>query len=209
MKKTTKDNLYENENKDYTNDKLNKSLVGKCLVYIGNNEDDLYDKSVVYITESSNKVTKGIIINKLLFGTASIECKRNKNKDEHEFKNVYEDLYQGGPENPAHGFVLFPKDDYLSSDPLAKINGEIAISTSFGILQEILDGLGPDKKIIAMGHCKWEAGQLEWEIFNNKWLIINTDTSLMFDTDYKDRWEKARDKSQIDMKSYIRQSGTA
>jgi putative transcriptional regulator len=149
------------------------------------------------------------MINKLLFGSASIECKRSKNQDEHEFKNVYEDLYQGGPENPAHGFVLFPKDDYLSSDPLATVNGEVAISTSFGILQEILDGSGPDKKIIAMGHCKWEAGQLEWEIFNNKWLIINSDLNLMFDTNYNERWQRAKDKSQIDMKSYIRHSGTA
>ena len=209
MKKNISNNLHENKDDNSLYESKSKSLVGKCLVYIGNNENELYDKSVVYITESSSSCTKGIIINKLLFGTASIECKRSKSQDEHEFKNVYEDLYQGGPENPAHGFVLFPKDNYLSSDPLATVNGEVAISTSFGILQEILDGLGPDKKIIAMGHCKWEAGELEWEIFNNKWLIVNSDLNLMFDTNYQERWEKAKNKSQIDMKSYIRQSGTA
>ena len=190
-------------------EKNNKSLVGKCLVYIGNDDNDIYDKSVIYITESTNHGTKGIIINKLLFGTASIECKKVKNKDEKEYKNVYEDLYQGGPENPAHGFVLFPKDDYLSSDPMAKVTGDIAISTSFGVLQEILDGEGPNKKIIAMGHCKWEPGQLEWEIFNNKWLIIKSDINLIFDTNYEQRWEKAKKASSIDMKAYIRHSGTA
>ena len=126
-----------------------------------------------------------------------------------ENKNIYEDLYQGGPENPAHGFVLFPKDDYISSDPSAKVTGDIAVSSSFGVLQEILDGVGPDKKIIAMGHCKWEPGQLEWEIFNNKWLIIKSDINLIFDTNYDQRWEKAKQASLIDMKAYIRHSGTA
>lgn len=186
-----------------------QSLVGKCLVYIGEKNDDLYDKSVIYITESSPSGTKGIIINKLLFETASIECKRSRNSDQKEYQNIYEDLYQGGPENPAHGFVLFPKDDCLSSDPYAKVNGDIAVSTSFGVLQEILDGVGPNKKIIAMGHCKWEQGELEWEIFNNNWLIINPNIELMFDTKFEDRWEKAKLSSSIDMKAYIRQSGTA
>lgn len=190
-------------------DNLNSCLVGKCLVYIGQSDDETYDHSVVYITEANSFGTKGIIINKLLFGTASIECKKNKSSDETTFKNVYEDLYQGGPENPAHGFVLFPKDNCTTSDPNAKIQGDIAISTSFGVLQEILEGIGPDKKIIAMGHCKWDKGELEWEIFNNKWLIIDTNINLMFDTKFEDKWEKAKSLSSIDMKAYIKQSGTA
>ncbi|MBR5598983.1 MAG: YqgE/AlgH family protein, partial [Alphaproteobacteria bacterium] len=86
---------------------------------------------------------------------------------------------------------------------------DIAISTSFGILQEILDGVGPNKKIIAMGHCKWDSGVLEWEIFNNKWLIVKSDLELLFDTSFEEKWEKAKTSSLIDMRSYMRQSGTA
>ena len=82
--------MSKNLDKDFQTDTQanSKSLVGKCLVYIGNDDSDIYDKSVVYITESSNSGTKGIIINKLLFGTASIECKKNKNKDEKEYKQA-------------------------------------------------------------------------------------------------------------------------
>ena len=60
-----------------------------------------------------------------------------------------------------------------------------------------------------MGHCKWDAGVLEWEIFNNKWLIIQSDLHLMFDTKFDARWEKAKSLSHIDMRSYMHQSGTA
>lgn len=184
------------------------SLIGKCLVYIGDSANELYDKSVIFITECTKQTVKGIMINKLLFGTASVECK-NRISGNNEIRNIYEDLYQGGPENPAHGFVLFPKDDNIARDPFADIHGEIAVSSSFGILQEILEGVGPEKKIIAMGHCSWLKGELEWELFNNKWLIVPCNSDLMFDTALSNRWERALQDSGIKRETYINNIGLA
>lgn len=182
------------------------SLVGKCLVYIGKDGNDIYDKAVIYITESSSDKVRGIMINKLLFGTAALEYHtKEKNRM---LRDVYEDLYQGGPENPAHGYVLFPKSDKVSDDLYAEIHGDIAVSTSFGVLQDILDGEGPEKKIIAMGHCEWHKGELEWEIYNNQWLIVPSNIDLMFDTAYEDRWGKAQMMSGVDMRA-IAQVGLA
>lgn len=184
------------------------SLVGKCLVYIGQDGNEEYNQSVIYITESSPERVKGIMINKLLFGTAVVEC-HSKEGNTHETRSVYEDLYQGGPVNPANGFVLFPSHGNKYRDPYAQIQGEIAISSSFGILQDILDGEGPEKKIIAMGHCVWKRGELEWEIFNNRWLIVPADTKLMFDTKFEDRWEQAKLASGLNLGSYIPHIGLA
>ena len=185
------------------------SLLGKCLVFIGNNPNSYYKNTVVYINECNSQTVKGIIINKLLFGSANLEYTKIKTPKSKEIRNIYEELYQGGPENPAHGFVLFPKDGYISNDPYSKIQGDVAISTSFGILQEILDGLGPDKKIIAMGHCCWNRGELEWEIFNNEWLIVPSDIDLMFDTNFEEKWQKARQLSGIKFSGFIQQGGIA
>ena len=138
------------------------------------------------------------MINKLLFGTAAIECRGKPDAHDVALKNVYEDLYQGGPENPAHGYVLFPKDDTTERDPFADVHGDIAVSTSFGVLQDILDGEGPKKKIIAMGHCEWHRGELEWEIFNNQWLIIPSSIEIMFDTALENRWQRAKESTGID-----------
>ncbi len=187
---------------------VSQSLVGKCLVSIGNSENELYNQAVIYITSCKKDVVEGIMINKLLFGTASIECKGRDDPNDHVLRNVYEDLYQGGPENPAHGYVLFPTENGVFDDPFAEVQGEIAVSTSFGVLQDILDGTGPKRKIIAMGHCVWHRGQLEWEIFNNRWLIIPSDIKLMFDTDFHERWEKAKIASGFDIKQ-ITQVGLA
>lgn len=185
------------------------TLAGKCLVYIGSGKNDLYKESVIYITDSSPESVKGIMINKLLFGSAVVECRNNEDSGEKDVRGVYEDLYQGGPVNPANGFVLFPSDGYFYSDPHARVQGEIAISSSFGVLQDILDGEGPDKKIIAMGHCVWKRGELEWEIFNNEWLIVPGDPKLIFDTRFEDRWEQAKKASGINLGGYIPHIGLA
>ena len=178
-----------------------QSLLGKFLVYIGETHDELYDKAVVYITECDGDNVRGIIINKRLFGSASIECKNvSGNK---EIRNMYEDLYQGGPVSPAHGFVIFPNDDNRKDDPYSEVLGDVAISSSFGVLQEILDGAGPEKKIIAMGHCLWKRGELEWEIFNNRWLIVPSNLEILFDVASADRWNEAMKASGVEMRGFI------
>ena len=149
------------------------------------------------------------MINKLLFGTAVVECHSREGGAEKEARGVYEDLYQGGPVNPANGFVLFPSKGSFYSDPHAEVHGDIAISSSFGVLQDILDGEGPEKKIIAMGHCVWNRGELEWEIFNNRWLIVDGDTKLIFDTKFEDRWEQAKLASGLNLGGYIPHIGLA
>jgi len=98
-----------------------ESLVGKCLVHIGESANELYNKAVIYITESTPDMVRGIMINKLLFGTATIEC--HSKESDSVVRNVYEDLYQGGPENPAHGYVLFPKMTALLMTRLQKCRG--------------------------------------------------------------------------------------
>lgn len=144
------------------------TLTGKCLVYIGSGKNDLYKESVIYITDSSPESVKGIMINKLLFGSAVVECRNHEDGGEKDVRGVYEDLYQGGPVNPANGFVLFPSDGYFYSDPHARVQGEIAISSSFGVLQDILDGEGPDKRLSPWGIASGNAAS-----WNGRFSITN------------------------------------
>lgn len=178
-----------------------QSLLGKFLVYIGDSSNELYNKAVVYITECDAENVRGIIINKQLFGSASVEYKSNSGKKE--IRNMCDDLYQGGPISPAHGFVIFPNDDNRSNDPFSEVLGDVAISSSFGVLQEILEGAGPEKKIIAMGHCLWKRGELEWEIFNNKWLIVPSNLKILFDVASSERWNEAMKASGVEMGGFI------
>lgn len=185
------------------------TLTGKCLVYIGLDKNDLYKEAVIYITDCTADSVKGVMINKLLFGSAVLECKNNEENEEKEMHGVYENLYQGGPVNPASGFVLFPSDGCSYNDAHARIVGDIAISSSFGVLQDILEGEGPNRNLIALGHCVWKRGELEWEIFNNEWLIVPGDANFIFDTRFEDKWEQGKQASGIKLSGYIPTIGLA
>jgi putative transcriptional regulator len=50
---------------------------------------------------------------------------------------------------------------------------------------------------------------LEWEIFNNQWLIIPADLELMFDTSLDERWNKALTYSGVNMATLIPNIGLA
>jgi putative AlgH/UPF0301 family transcriptional regulator len=60
-----------------------------------------------------------------------------------------------------------------------------------------------------MGHCLWKRGELEWEIYNNKWLVTPGRLDILFDTSLEQRWEKAREASNLDLTTFIHQSGLA
>ena len=207
--KNAKEITKKESTSSFSASKFEENLVGNCIVYNKNQTNSYYQDWVIYIYECNSSYIKGIIINKLLFGSASIECRKNKKTPIKELKSIYEELYQGGSENPAHGFVLYPKDEYEIDEQYSSIHGDIAVSTSFGILQDIMEGSGPNKKIIAMGHCSWKRGELEWQIFNNEWLIAPCPIELIFDTKYDKRWQKARILSGINLSGYIKQSGLA
>lgn len=181
------------------------TLCGKCLVYIGDPSDEVFAKSVVYIVSCDEDCVNGIIINKQLFGSASFECSdKNGNKN---VRGMYEDLYNGGPDDPANGFVIYPLENNCFDDTMTLVNNNIAVSTSFGLLQDIIEGVGPKKKIIAMGHCVWHRGELEWELFNNKWLIVPSDPKLLFDTERSKRWDEAVKSSGMEMWNHISEVG--
>ena len=55
-KNTSADITYEQERND--------TLVGKCLVNIGQDPNDIYNQAVIYITDCSPERVKGIMINK-------------------------------------------------------------------------------------------------------------------------------------------------
>ena len=34
---------------------------------------------------------------------------------------------------------------------------------------------------LALGHCGWSSGQLDYEISRNSWLVVNTDPKVIFE----------------------------
>lgn len=104
-------------------------------------------------------------------------------------KTVNFPVYQGGPVEPYRGFVLH--DHSHSYQTTLSISGDINLSTSRDIIEDIAIGELQHRYMLLLGYTGWDAGQLEKEIAQNDWIIAPANTDIIFDTPVSERWEKS------------------
>jgi len=164
-------------------------LNGKLLIATPEMTDDRFALSVVYMCAYSSDGAMGLIINKPsdelhlaeLLEQLSIEV---------ENPAAQMPIYFGGPVETGRGFVLHDPH-YHSSISTMVINDTFSMTATLDILEDIAEGRGPTKSIIALGYAGWGPGQLENEIAENGWLICDASPSLVFDTNDTSKWEQA------------------
>ena len=83
------------------------------------------------------------------------------------------------------------------------------MSASIDILQDIASGNGPKQRIFALGYSGWGPGQLEDEIKQNGWLVVDADTDLVFGPELGQKWDQALAKIGIDPGKLSSQAGNA
>lgn len=177
------------------------SLMGKLLVampVLG--EDDIFSRSVVYICSHTNRGAMGLIINKPLEQYTFSDLTFQLPLKSYEKLNEVS-LYTGGPVERVHGMVLH-SNDYIK-DGTVEIADGIAVSSSNEIIADIAFNKGPDDKLVALGYSFWQPNQLETEIYNNDWLVIDADKELLFRTKDALKWQRAMDESGIRLDSFI------
>ena len=181
------------------------SLVGKFLIAIPMlDEDDIFSRSVVYICSHTNRGAMGLIINKPLekytFSDLSLQLPLKSYEKLNEVN-----LYTGGPVEKIRGMVLH-SNDYIKDGTIEIANG-IAVSSTNEIIADIAFDKGPDDKLVALGYSFWQPQQLENEILNNDWLVIDSDKELLFHTKDAEKWQRALDETGVRMDSFISVTG--
>ena len=83
------------------------------------------------------------------------------------------------------------------------------VTTSKDILSAIGHQQGPEHALIALGYAGWEAGQLEQEMQENAWLMVEADTDILFNTPMHQRWQSAVKKLGVDVWQLTPQVGHA
>lgn len=181
------------------------SLVGKFLIAMPMlDEDDIFSRSVVYVCSHTNRGAMGLIINKPLekytFSDLSLQLPLKSYEKLNEVN-----LYTGGPLEKIRGMVLH-STDYMKEGTIEIANG-IAVSSTNEIIADIAFDKGPDDKLVALGYSFWQPQQLENEILNNDWLVINADKELIFRTKDAEKWQRALDETGIRMDSFVSVTG--
>ncbi len=190
------------------------SLVGRFLVAAPSMPDERFQKSVVFICKHDSDGALGIIVNNKV--------------DDLPLGQVYKQLgievpttasdkpvLFGGPVETSRGLVLHSAD--YKRDETLLIEGGMALTASLEILKDMAGGQGPKNAWLALGHSGWAPGQLDQEMQDNAWLVVDADVELVFDANFEAKWQRALDRlggktsfgRHFDLASYSSQSGRA
>lgn len=182
-------------------------LNAKLLIAMPGMGDPRFAHSVVFICAHSDEGAMGLVINKptgelrlldlleqLSITTASDMRPRS--------------VHFGGPVESGRGFVLH-EYGYHSSISTMDIDDHFAMTATLDVLEDLAQGRGPNRAIVALGYAGWGPGQLESEISQNGWLTCDADVDLVFDTADASKWEAALQKLGISALALSAESGRA
>ena len=128
--------------------------------------DEAFERSVVLLYEHSPMCTEGIILNQnsTLYLDYFI--------DEVENENI--PLYTGGPEQDCAIYFIHRAFDKIQSGK--HLFEDLYWGGDYDRLFDLFNQnlLSPQEVKVFVGHCRWEAGQLDQEIRQNSWAVNNS-----------------------------------
>jgi len=187
-------------------------LVGRFLVAAPSMPDERFQKSVVFICKHDDDGALGIIVNNKVDDLPLGQVYKQLGIDVPETAGERPVLF-GGPVETARGLVLHSAD-YKREETLL-IDGGLALTASLEILKDMAGGSGPKQAWLALGHSGWAPGQLDREMQDNAWLVVDGDAALVFDADLPAKWQRALDRlgggltGRFDPASFSHQTGRA
>ena len=190
------------------------TLVGRFLVAAPSMPDERFQKSVVVLCKHDDDGALGIIVNNKVEDLALGQVYKQLGIEAPKAAHMLPVLF-GGPVETARGLVLHSAD-YQREETLL-IEGGLALTASLEILKDMASGSGPKQTWLALGHSSWSPGQLDRELQDNAWLIVDGDAGLVFDPDLDAKWQRALDRLggkttrgiRFDPASYSHQVGRA
>ena len=173
------------------------NLTNHFLIAMPGLQDPLFEHSVVYLCEHSQRGALGLVINK----PSEIDLKGLFDKVELPLTRTdlqKTPVFVGGPVQTERGFVLHEATFAYDAKPehpvyasTLVIPGGLEMTTSRDVLEAISTGSGPRKVLISLGYAAWGEGQLESELGENSWLTVQADSRLIFETPVAQRYAQA------------------
>ncbi len=182
-------------------------LTGKLLIAMPGMMDPRFAHSVVFMCAHSPDGAMGIVVNK---PTEDLGLKdlMEQLSIETETDMTTRPVHFGGPVESGRGFVLH-EYGYHSSISTMDVNDDFAMTATLDILEDMAEGRGPERVVMALGYAGWGPGQLEGEIAQNGWLTCEADKDLVFRTADVEKWEMALKKLGINPLALSADAGRA
>ncbi|MBM3643751.1 MAG: YqgE/AlgH family protein [Alphaproteobacteria bacterium] len=189
-------------------------LVGRFLVAAPSMPDERFRKSVILLCQHDEDGALGLIVNNSVDDLALAQVFKQLGIEGARAESDRPVLF-GGPVQTERGMVLHSEE--YRRDGTLPVAGGLALTASLEVLRDMADGRGPARAWLALGHAGWGSGQLERELQDNAWLVVDGDPELVFDGDLDGKWQRALDRlggggperRSFDPALYSHQSGRA
>ncbi|MBM4135437.1 MAG: YqgE/AlgH family protein [Nitrospira sp.] len=178
-----------------------KNLSGMFLIAVPSLKDPNFERTVVLICDHTKDGAFGLVVNRILLSSfvpllGGLDVKESL---------IDLPVFYGGPVKPEQGYILYtPVSSY---NPSIKINDDLALTTSRGILIDIAAGKGPKQFLFALGFAGWSPGQLEYELMTDGWLVAPMNNKIIFDMPVSERWKAAADSIGVDLTRLVDRQG--
>lgn len=177
----------------------NHYMAGKLLLAMPSMGDMRFEKSVIYICAHDEQGAMGLVINnpvKDIEFHELLDQLKITSDITLDLKATNIPVMNGGPVEGARGFLLHSND--FNVDDTIKVAKDIHVTGTLDALKEVAKGNGPQEKLFILGYSGWSAGQLDQELQQNAWLIVDADPALVFHDDQSGKWDMALKKLGID-----------
>lgn len=167
-------------------------MTGRFLLATPAMGDPRFENALIYICSHDAEGAMGIAVNKAKAGL-HISDLLEQIGIEGEVKVADTPVLNGGPVDIDRGFVLH-SSDYFKQDTSLKLSDTLMLTSTKDVLQALVeDDLAPEKAMLAVGYSGWGPGQLESEIRQNAWLVIDGTEAMIFDDDLPAKRQQALD----------------
>jgi putative transcriptional regulator len=185
---------------------ISGSVEGQLLIAVPHMEDPRFRHSVIFMCSHSRSGAVGLVVNKVIDDMPFADLLQQLDIERGEKAKAIR-VHFGGPVEPGRGFVLHSQDYKI--DGTAQVAGGMALTATTDILRDMALGRGPQDSLLALGYSGWGPGQLDREIQDNGWLVVQPDRSLLFDTEVDTKWQRAYAKLGVEPGALSQTSGRA
>ena len=179
-------------------------LAGKMLIAMPGIDDDRFDRSVILLCAHSDEHAMGIVLNKAMADITLPDLFEQLDVPM-EISPPIGPVLHGGPVGTDRGFVIH-SEDFESIGATIPIGEGLRLTATKEVLNAMASSDPPRQCRLALGYSGWGPQQLEAELRQNVWLIVDADNDIIFDTDFDKKWEKALKK--LGIAPHNLQSGT-
>lgn len=163
--------------------------MGQMLIAMPGVHDEKFEEAVIFVVSHNQGGAMGLLVNKPVSNITFTDLLRQLSIQTR--GQTHLPVQFGGPVETGRGFVLHSPEYAAGAATVDVGNTGIRLTTTVDVLRAIAEGRGPQRSMVALGYAGWGPGILERELQSHSWLHTDPDDFLLYNPDFKSKWEHA------------------